>query len=165
LAVELQMAFDVARGMNYLHSMEPPLVHRDLKSRNVLIDERWRAKISDFGTTLTKTHTFIDCKNEVGTPAWMAPECLQGQSFDEKADVYSFGVVLWELLVQEVPWTGKTPLQIVGYVGFNNGRLPLPDKPPAGCPREFVLMVGECWKVPAERPSFRWILEEFRKWV
>ena len=52
----------------------------------------------------------------VGTPAWVAPEVLQGKPYQSAADVHSFGVVLWELLTGEIPWKGQTPYQILGHV-------------------------------------------------
>jgi len=161
--LKMHLAIDIARGMNYLHSMNPPIVHHDLKSSNIFVDERWRAKVGDFGTTKIREHTFIssDLSNE-GTAAWMAPECLRCEKFNEKADVYSFGVVLWELLTQQRPWRGLNPMQIVGKVGIKGDILPMPQHYPLDCPKKFINLVENCFKKPEDRPSFAQILQVFK---
>lgn len=67
------VAISVARGMAYLHSRSPPILHLDLKSPNILLDERWRVKITDFGLSRARQNTFISAA-QGGTPEWMAPE-------------------------------------------------------------------------------------------
>lgn len=64
---------DIARGMNYLHKFEPPILHRDLKSLNVLIDGKFNAKLGDFGWTRQKADYMT---NKIGTFQWMAPEVI-----------------------------------------------------------------------------------------
>lgn len=160
--LKTQIAFDIARGMNYLHTMRPPLVHRDLKSSNILIDERWRAKVSDFGTSRFREETAIQTIHALGTPGWMAPECLRGEQFDEKSDVYSYGVVLWELLEGLIPWDGKDPVQVIGAVGFRGERLPLRSSYP-GVPPFVLQLVALCFLPASERPSFSDILVIFSK--
>ncbi|CAD6251393.1 unnamed protein product [Miscanthus lutarioriparius] len=122
----LKMALDVAKGMNYLHSSHPTIVHRDLKSPNLLVDKNWVVKVSDFGMSRLKHHTFLSSKSTAGTPEWMAPEVLRNEPSNEKCDVYSFGVILWELATMRVPWSGLNPMQVVGAVGFQNRRLDIP---------------------------------------
>ncbi|CAN6277995.1 unnamed protein product, partial [Urochloa humidicola] len=102
----LKMALDVAKGMNYLHSSHPTIVHRDLKSPNLLVDRNWVVKVSDFGMSRLKHRTFLSSKSTAGTPEWMAPEVLRNEPSNEKCDVYSFGVILWELATMRVPWSG-----------------------------------------------------------
>jgi sterile alpha motif and leucine zipper-containing kinase AZK len=63
----LKMALDVAKGMNYLHSSHPTIVHRDLKSPNLLVDKNWVVKVSDFGMSRLKHHTFLSSKSTAGT--------------------------------------------------------------------------------------------------
>ncbi|KOM34276.1 hypothetical protein LR48_Vigan02g042600 [Vigna angularis] len=89
----LKMAYDVASGMNYLHQMRPPIVHRDLKSPNLLVDDSYTVKVCDFGLSRTKANTFLSSKTAAGTPEWMAPEVIRGELSNEKCDVFSFGVV------------------------------------------------------------------------
>ncbi|XP_042503694.1 serine/threonine-protein kinase CTR1-like isoform X2 [Macadamia integrifolia] len=80
----LRMALDVARGMNYLHNRNPPIVHRDLKSSNLLVDKNWIVKVGDFGLSKLKNATFLTAKSGRGTPQWMAPELLRNEPSDEK---------------------------------------------------------------------------------
>ncbi|CAI9093956.1 OLC1v1029580C1 [Oldenlandia corymbosa var. corymbosa] len=80
----LKMALDVARGMNYLHRRNPPIVHRDLKSSNLLVDKSWTVKVGDFGLSKLKEATFLTAKSGRGTPQWMAPEVLRNEHSTEK---------------------------------------------------------------------------------
>ncbi|XP_055814192.1 uncharacterized protein LOC129883576 isoform X2 [Solanum dulcamara] len=109
----IHMALDVARGMNYLHHLTPPIVHRDLKSSNLLVDKNWNVKVGDFGLSRLKHETYLATKTGKGTPQWMAPEVLRNDSSDEKSDVYSFGVILWELATEKIPWDSLNTMQLV----------------------------------------------------
>ncbi|XP_065851652.1 serine/threonine-protein kinase EDR1 [Euphorbia lathyris] len=147
----IKMALDVARGMNCLHTSIPTIVHRDLKSPNLLVDKNWTVKVCDFGLSRLKHNTFLSSKSTAGTPEWMAPEVLRNEPSNEKCDVYSFGVILWELATMRLPWSGMNPMQVVGAVGFQNRRLEIP--------KEIDPLVGriiwECWQTdPNLRPSF-----------
>ncbi|WCJ43994.1 Protein kinase superfamily protein [Euphorbia peplus] len=147
----IKMALDVARGMNCLHTSIPTIVHRDLKSPNLLVDKNWTVKVADFGLSRLKHNTFLSSKSTAGTPEWMAPEVLRNEPSNEKCDVYSFGVILWELATMRLPWSGMNPMQVVGAVGFQNRRLEIP--------KEIDPLVGriiwECWQTdPSLRPSF-----------
>ncbi|KAL2608857.1 hypothetical protein R1flu_027430 [Riccia fluitans] len=147
----LRMAFDVAKGMNYLHSSTPIVVHRDLKSPNLLVDKNWVVKVCDFGLSRLKHNTFLSSKSTAGTPEWMAPEMLRNEPSNEKCDVYSFGVILWELATLRQPWGGMNPMQVVGAVGFQHRRLDIPtDMDP-----QLANIIRECWQNdPNARPSF-----------
>ncbi|RHY99897.1 hypothetical protein DYB26_010233 [Aphanomyces astaci] len=115
-----KIAADVIDALVYLHSFQPTVIHRDLKSKNVLLSATWEAKLSDFGisrvTSLEETMT-----SNIGTVAWIAPEVLTGGRYTEKADIYSFGVLLSELDTLQVPYAemlGKSKEN-----GFSNARL------------------------------------------
>ncbi|XWS37591.1 hypothetical protein CRYUN_Cryun19dG0057700 [Craigia yunnanensis] len=123
----LRMALDAARGMNYLHNCTPVIVHRDLKSPNLLVDKNWVVKVCDFGLSRMKHSTYLSSRSTAGTAEWMAPEVLRNEPSDEKCDVYSFGVILWELSTLQQPWGGMNPMQVVGAVGFQHRRLDIPD--------------------------------------
>ncbi|XWS23995.1 hypothetical protein CRYUN_Cryun28dG0063100 [Craigia yunnanensis] len=156
----LRMALDVAKGINYLHCLNPPVVHWDLKSPNLLVDKNWTVKVCDFGLSRFKADSFISSKSVAGTPEWMAPEFLRGEPSNEKSDVYSFGVILWELITMQEPWSGLSPAQVVGAVAFQNRRLSIP---PNTCPKLASLMES-CWADdPAQRPSFANIVEALKK--
>ncbi|KAL4109576.1 hypothetical protein PRIC1_001275 [Phytophthora ramorum] len=94
---------DVACGLKYLHSRQPIVVHRDLKSKNVLIDSNYEAKLCDFGISRLRRGEET-MTSGVGTAYWTAPEVLAGHKYSEKADVYSLGVVLTELDTGELPF-------------------------------------------------------------
>ncbi|XP_052881883.1 uncharacterized protein LOC108476245 isoform X2 [Gossypium arboreum] len=109
----VHMALDIARGMNYLHHCNPTIVHRDLKSSNLLVDKNWTVKVGDFGLSRLKHATFLTTKTGKGTPHWMAPEVLRNEPSDEKSDIYSFGVILWELATGKIPWENLNSIQCV----------------------------------------------------
>ncbi|PON46231.1 Mitogen-activated protein kinase kinase kinase [Trema orientale] len=115
----LRMALDVARGMNYLHHRNPPIVHRDLKSSNLLVDKNWTVKVGDFGLSRLKNATFLTARSGRGTPQWMAPEILRNEPSNEKSDVFSFGVILWELMTESIPWNNLNALQVSFSVFLN----------------------------------------------
>uniref|UniRef100_A0A0D9VDV5 non-specific serine/threonine protein kinase n=1 Tax=Leersia perrieri TaxID=77586 RepID=A0A0D9VDV5_9ORYZ len=156
----LKMALDVAKGMNYLHASHPTIVHRDLKSPNLLVDKNWVVKVSDFGMSRLKHHTFLSSKSTAGTPEWMAPEVLRNEPSNEKCDVYSFGVILWELATMRVPWSGLNPMQVVGAVGFQNRRLDIPKE----IDPLVASIISSCWENdPSKRPSFSQLLSPLKQ--
>ncbi|PKI35987.1 hypothetical protein CRG98_043616 [Punica granatum] len=122
----LNMAYDVAKGMNYLHKRNPPIVHRDLKSPNLLVDKTYTVKVCDFGLSRSKANTYLSSKTAAGTPEWMAPEVLLDMPSNEKSDVYSFGVILWELATLQQPWSHLNPAQVIAAVGLKGKRLDIP---------------------------------------
>lgn len=123
---KLLVCLDIAEGMRFLHNSR--LIHRDLKSANVLVDRDGRCKISDFGLSkyreLSMTH--ITGGAGMGTVAWSAPEMLRGEDIREAADVYSYGVILWELATGDLPWAGLTTMQVMSMVAVLNRALPIP---------------------------------------
>ncbi|XP_039160728.1 serine/threonine-protein kinase CTR1 [Eucalyptus grandis] len=158
----LNMALDVAKGMNYLHKRNPPIVHRDLKSPNLLVDKKYTVKVCDFGLSRLKPRTFLSSKSAAGTPEWMAPEVLRDEPSNEKSDVYSFGVILWELATLQQPWCNLNPAQVVAAVGFKGRRLEIPrDLNP-----QVASIIEACWvSEPWKRPSFSSIMESLKPLV
>ncbi|RCV05162.1 hypothetical protein SEVIR_1G060200v4 [Setaria viridis] len=102
--IRMKIALDTARGLEYLHEhCNPPIIHRDLKSSNILLDPDFNAKISDFGLAVTSgNHSKGNIKLS-GTMGYVAPEYLLDGKLTEKSDVYAFGVVLLELLLGRKP--------------------------------------------------------------
>ncbi|KAK3410699.1 hypothetical protein EUGRSUZ_J02698 [Eucalyptus grandis] len=97
----LQIAVDVAQGLDYLHNgCKPPIIHRDLKTTNILLNEDFRAKIADFGlsrTFATENDSYVStCP--AGTPGYLDPEFHFSGILNRKSDVYSFGIILLELI-------------------------------------------------------------------
>lgn len=149
-----KIALDICRGMSYLHGCTPPLIHRDLKPHNLLVDENWRVKVCDFG--LSK---FVENKNEMtacGTPAYAAPEVLRNSDYSTSADVYSFAIVLWELVTRDVLYPNLPPFQIIFAVGTQKSRPAIPPH----IPTPLACLIRECWdEEPTNRPSFLLITE------
>uniref|UniRef100_A0A665WXD7 Protein kinase domain-containing protein n=1 Tax=Echeneis naucrates TaxID=173247 RepID=A0A665WXD7_ECHNA len=147
-------AADIARGMHYLHSEAPiNVIHRDLKSRNVVLAADSVLKICDFGASKFLSHTTH--MSLVGTFPWMAPEVIQSLPVSETCDTFSYGVVLWEMLTREIPFKGLEGLQVAWLVVEKNERLTIP----SACPVSFAKLMKACWKTePKERPVFKEIL-------
>ncbi|XP_050235852.1 leucine-rich repeat receptor protein kinase HPCA1 isoform X2 [Mercurialis annua] len=109
----LRVTLGSARGLAYMHELaNPPIIHRDIKSTNILLDERLNAKVADFGlckpmTDSEKGHVTTQVK---GTMGYLDPEYYMTQQLTEKSDVYSFGVVMLELL------TGRRPIERGKYI-------------------------------------------------
>lgn len=161
--VLVNWAVQVARGMNYLHSDAPvPIIHRDLKSINILILEAIEnhnladtvLKITDFG--LAREWHKTTKMSAAGTYAWMAPEVIRLSLFSKSSDVWSFGVLLWELLTGEVPYREIDALAVAYGVAMNKLTLPIPST----CPEPFARLLEECWDPdPHGRPDFGSILQ------
>ena len=145
--------------MAYLHSGKPPILHRDLKSANILLDESYTAKVCDFGLSRLKAQERSMTGN-CGTVQWMAPEVLANADYNEKADVYSYGIILWEMLSRECPFEGMTPIQCALAVLNRNKRPEIPK----WCPQPLQALIRACIKKdPEERPMFSEILEALDK--
>ncbi|WCJ30361.1 Protein kinase superfamily protein [Euphorbia peplus] len=102
--MRLKIALDIARGLEYLHEFcKPPVIHRDLKSSNILLDSNFNAKLSDFGLAVADNSYNRNKLKLSGTVGYVAPEYMLDGELTEKSDVYAFGVVLLELLLGRRP--------------------------------------------------------------
>ncbi|XP_055692326.1 mitogen-activated protein kinase kinase kinase 11-like isoform X1 [Lutzomyia longipalpis] len=162
--VLVDWAIQIARGMNYLHNMAPiSVIHRDLKSSNVLISEAIEGdnlhnktlKITDFG--LAREVYKTTRMSAAGTYAWMPPEVIKCGTYSKASDVWSYGVLLWELLTGETPYKGFDSLSVAYGVAVNTLALPIPKT----CPEAWGKLMKSCWECdPHNRPSFKEILRE-----
>lgn len=148
----LKTAIHVSKGMNYLH--ENNIIHRDLKSANLLMDENGIVKVSDFGVARVQNKTGV-MTAETGTYRWMAPEVIEHKHYNHKADVFSFGIVLWELLTKKLPYANLTPLQAAIGVVQKGLRPAIPKH----AHPEIVELLERCWQQdPSSRPEFSEII-------
>ncbi|XP_029813246.1 mitogen-activated protein kinase kinase kinase 11 [Suricata suricatta] len=162
--VLVNWAVQIARGMHYLHCEAlVPVIHRDLKSNNILLlqpiegddMDHKTLKITDFG--LAREWHKTTQMSAAGTYAWMAPEVIKASTFSKGSDVWSFGVLLWELLTGEVPYRGIDCLAVAYGVAVNKLTLPIPST----CPEPFAQLMADCWaQDPHRRPDFASILQQ-----
>ncbi|KAK3417486.1 hypothetical protein EUGRSUZ_H03426 [Eucalyptus grandis] len=100
--IVIQLALDLSRGLSYLHSKK--IVHRDVKTENMLLDGQRNLKIADFGVARVEAQNPCDMTGETGTLGYMAPEVLDGKPYNRRCDVYSFGICLWEIYCCDMPY-------------------------------------------------------------
>eukprot|EP00026_Physarum_polycephalum_P006170 Phypoly_transcript_06211.p1 GENE.Phypoly_transcript_06211~~Phypoly_transcript_06211.p1 ORF type:complete len:603 (-),score=87.25 Phypoly_transcript_06211:16-1776(-) len=153
--IRKQMIRDIVSGMVYLHSKG--ILHRDIKSCNMLVNYNWRVKVADFGFSRLKAEnqTMTQC----GNVAWTAPEIFEDAPYSEQADVYSFGIILWELVYTSKPWAGFHSMRITQYV--TGGKRPSISSTPPNTPALIMSLMELCWaQEPHLRPSFATILRE-----
>ncbi|KAL7686200.1 putative protein kinase [Plasmopara halstedii] len=153
---KVKIALDIVNGLSYLHSLEPNILHRDLKSRNVLLTSQLEAKLTDFGVSRERSDDRMT--NAVGTSLWMAPEVMMGGHYDGKADIFSFGVLLSELDRHDMPYanvknaSGRRPTDSVLLQMVAGGKLQVQFSD--NCPEQVLTLAKECISVdPTKRPT------------
>eukprot|EP00163_Fabomonas_tropica_P002456 TRINITY_DN1186_c0_g1_i2.p1 TRINITY_DN1186_c0_g1~~TRINITY_DN1186_c0_g1_i2.p1 ORF type:complete len:567 (-),score=112.34 TRINITY_DN1186_c0_g1_i2:91-1791(-) len=158
------IARDIACGLVYLHSRTPPLVHRDIKSMNILLDSRGRAHLGDFGLCKELLSAGPSMTQAVGTPAWMAPEMFASDSTDSyttKVDVYAYGVVLYEIITMMVPWEGMSTISTLRTLMMNNDSRP---PFPPDTHETWKTFIESVWHTnPEARPTMIQALEFLRQ--
>ncbi|KAJ0093947.1 hypothetical protein Patl1_25325 [Pistacia atlantica] len=143
--VVIQLALDLSRGLSYLHSKK--IVHRDVKTENMLLDAHRNLKIADFGVARVEAQNPRDMTGETGTLGYMAPEVLQGKPYNRRCDVYSFGICLWEIYCCDMPYPDLSFADVSSAVVRQNLR---PDIPRC-CPNSLVNVMRKCWDGNPER--------------
>lgn len=178
----MRICVGVADAMMYLHGCNPPIIHRDLKSLNLLLaapiknntdmpiikvadlglarEFRWTDAVGTSSKSLITPTDRSSLTMQVGTVQWMAPELVQSPAYTVKVDVYSFAIVLYEIAFRRVPFAdmnvcdGGELLRMV-VQGLRPDTSQLPD----GCPEELAALMKVCWnQAPSTRPSFKRIL-------
>jgi serine/threonine protein kinase len=160
--IVLPIISDVVSGLEFLHSANPPVLHNDLKSANILVDDSFRAKVADFGLSGKARSS----GGQPGTPLWMAPELLRRESSPTTAtDVYAFGITLAEVFSRSEPYAGMDGGRVLSEVA--HGRPGEPPRRPAigpAVPPMCVSFMQRCWaESPAERPSMSVVAEELKR--
>ena len=154
----LKVCLDAAKGMVYLHSAD--LIHRDLKSMNIMIGEGMRGKVADYGESREKAVN--STMTSVGTPLWMAPEVSSGKRYDSQADVYSFGIILHEVLKQDLPYSDKPEISGIGLavsVAMKGLRPTIEEEWHPG----LKSLLKDCYEaVPSSRPTFTQVVLRLR---
>jgi serine/threonine protein kinase len=152
--LRVQIAADVARAMAFLHSKK--IMHRDLKSKNLLVDANWKIKLCDFGfarTYMKGKRPYTLC----GTEDWMAPEIITGQDYDERVDLFSFGIVLCEFITRRKI---SRELQRKPEEAFALNPNELFKLIPRDCPEALKQLALKCADyTPENRPSFLKVLD------
>ena len=139
---------DITSGLRFLHASNPQVIHGDLKAQNILVDMKFRAKVADFGLTMKQQ------VGGTGTPYWMAPELLRGESRNTaESDVYSMGVILFEIFSRKDPYEGEDFDQVLKLVA--DPTVNKRPEMPSSCPPEIHSLMHACVSaIPAERPTF-----------
>jgi hypothetical protein len=181
---QIRFCLDAAKGMEFLHSLQPPRIHRDMKSSNLLVSEHWVVKVADFGsarlvksqgtrqvmaqrrqasiheedasTPLLWAHS--DLSRNVGAVLWRAPEIFLGESYGTSADLYSFGIVMWEIVFRQIPYEdrGYQWIQEVEDAVLSGTR---PTLRHGYAEEAYVSLMQKCWaSEPENRPPFQEIV-------
>ncbi|KAH3794040.1 serine/threonine-protein kinase TNNI3K-like [Dreissena polymorpha] len=153
---KLIIATDVARGMKYLHTLPQPIIHRDLNSQNILLEESGRAIVADFGESQFLRTLEDNMTKQPGNLRWMAPEIFtQCTKYSIKADVFSFSLCLWELLAGELPFAHLKPAAAAAEMAYHQTRPPIA----VTFPKPLVSLLQCGWNPnPEDRPDFAEIL-------
>ncbi|XP_012499112.1 PREDICTED: receptor-interacting serine/threonine-protein kinase 2 [Propithecus coquereli] len=164
--LRFRILHEIALGVNYLHNMNPPLLHHDLKTQNILLDNEFHVKIADFGLSKWRLMSLSQSRSsksapEGGTIIYMPPENYEpGQKSraSVKHDIYSYAVIMWEVLSRKQPFEEVTnPLQIMYSVSQGHRPDTNEESLPCDIPHRALMisLIESGWaQNPDERPSF-----------
>lgn len=156
--------FGIAAGMAYVHQHD--IIHRDLKSENVLLDEKYYPKIADFGFSKVfeeGSQNQINQTMNVGTPVYLPPEIIVDNDFhySNKIDVFAYSIILYELTTQNKPWYDKGDITTFNLIQYAQEGL-RPKIKDREIPEVYVELIGKCWDSdPDARPPFIQIVKGF----
>ncbi|KAJ8603647.1 hypothetical protein CTAYLR_007584 [Chrysophaeum taylorii] len=150
----------ICRGLNYIHLSDPPIIHRDIKPKNVLIRRPLHIKLADFGISIAREKESDQIIGLAGTLPYMAPELLRNEPYSEKVDVYSFAMVAYEALTRSRPLLNEPPMRIILSVGIHGHR----PKLPPDTPDDIRTIIRSAWaQEPTSRPSAEQVLGYIRQ--
>jgi serine/threonine protein kinase len=157
--LQKQMALEIARGLQYLHTRG--ILHRDLKSANVLVNADHHAKLSDFGLSQTRATSVKTAKQKSEATRWLPPECFtRGGTYTTQSDIYSYGVILWELATGQRPYAGVSDAEIPDRT-VKGKRDTL-----EGIPEPYASLIKQCWAIdPTKRPTVDHIIQTLEKYT
>jgi len=163
----LQFSKELFLGMNCLHSWDPQILHRDVKSLNLLVTKDLHLKVCDFGLARFNTPENIQTMTKMcGTFQYMAPEMFYGQQFTEKSDIYSCAIILWEMVTRVITGKAEKPfsefnIKIDFQIPFQVAEKNVRPTIPSNTPLAWKALIEKCWsKAPNNRPSAREALLE-----
>lgn len=154
----LSFSKEMIKGVDCLHSWTPQVVHRDLKSLNLMVNESWHVKVADFGLSRFNTDTHKDTLVKMrGTFAYCAPEVYFGEQFSTKADVFSLAIILWELVTRCIKREYMRPYQEFPNLHFDfqiiiqTAKKGLRPTIPPTCPESFSNLIRSAWDHEADK--------------
>ena len=164
--IRKEFLLQVAIGMNYLHTNNPPILHRDLKSLNILLTNDIKKsnditdiKIADLGLSVVNEKKNLS-NERVGTCHWMAPEVINCQRYTTKSDVYSFGIIIWEVCTRERPYDSINNRETILYRVSVKRERPNIKMMPNDTPEKLKELMEQCLEhEPNKRPSFENIIK------
>lgn len=166
-----RMAKQLAMGLNYLHYLEPVILHGNLRSSNVLVADRWTIKICDIGLSRVREeiaqHLLTNSSNSqssIGAAPvrWRAPETMRrNPEWSAASDVYSMGMVMWEIATRQIPFQDVSDNYLIPIIVRVDGDRPaIPDD----CPSPLTDIIQRCWSAePEDRPSCEQVLQQMNE--
>ncbi|ORZ01815.1 Pkinase-domain-containing protein [Lobosporangium transversale] len=151
------IAREVLQALSYLH--KHGIIHRDIKAANILLTDEGRVQLCDFGVAGQVTMNSLKRNSFVGTPYWMAPEVIKGQTYDYKADIWSLGITIYEIATGNPPFADQDPMRAMSLIPKTRPAQLEGDWSPAM--KEFVALCLH--EDPIQRPSAEDLLKT--KWI
>jgi len=148
--LRIRLAHYAVMAVNFLHTQDPPIVHRDIKSLNYLVADGKKLLLTDFGLSKAKDELRSSC-TLVSSVRWRAPETLaRSPKWSEKSDIFSLGMVLFEIASREIPFLEeRNEIGVIEMIK-DNERPTIPEQ----CPKELKELIEACWKEsPTDRPT------------